>query len=97
MDPLKKAALISLKRSKKDKKSDPSPAIAMSSHEDYGYGTKINLTTEDLDKLGIKELPAVGSEVTITAKAKVTETSKRESDGKTRKEVGLQITHMKLE
>ncbi len=62
----------------------------------YGYGTRLELSHEDLVKLGVKELPEAGDEYSITATAKVTSASKSVSDTGSRTSMSLQITHLKL-
>lgn len=70
------------------------PAITAPDNEDgYPWGTRLNLESDTLDKLGIKTLPAVGDELMIEAKVRVI--SVRESDNS--KSVELQITDMDLE
>lgn len=65
------------------------------SDEKYPYGLELRLDNEIMDKLGI-ELPEVGEEVTITAKATVTEAAARESqhDAGKRLSCTLQITKL---
>lgn len=64
----------------------------------YPWGLEINLNDDSLDKLGVKTLPAVGTEVTIVAKATISSTSERstESDGNCAS-MSLQITDMRLD
>jgi hypothetical protein len=63
----------------------------------YGYGTSISLDNDTLKKLGVKELPEIGDEYTITAKGKVTSasTNASESSGKNTS-LSIQITHLQL-
>lgn len=67
----------------------------------YPYGLTIQLGDETLEKLGVKDLPAVGAEILLSAKAKVTSVSVNEhqdADGDKeadkRRSVGLQITDL---
>lgn len=64
----------------------------------YPWGLSLSLDEESLEKLGITgELPAVGAELVLSAKVKVTSVSSHEVDGsKTRESVSLQITAMAL-
>lgn len=62
----------------------------------YPWGTELDLNDTTLKKLGLTSLPAVGSEVTITAVAKVTRISAREEQGGAEQCLGLQITQMDL-
>lgn len=82
--------MISLKRSKK--KSEESIAAVPSSGDSYGYGTRITLEKEDLEKLGIKQLPDVGQSMMLDAKVKVISASMREGS----RSLELQITDMDL-
>lgn len=62
----------------------------------YPWGLELRLSDEVIKKLG-KELPQVGGEVTITAKAIVTGVNARqEADGDTEASAELQITAMDI-
>jgi len=63
----------------------------------YPYGLCIRLGKEELEKLGITALPAVGSEMTINAKAYVESVSAHETHEGADKSMSLQITDMTLE
>lgn len=72
----------------------------------YPYGLCLYLDDETLEKLGITELPKVGTVMTLTAQVKVTsvrssetqtEKSKGETDENTNSSVDLQITDMELQ
>lgn len=60
----------------------------------YPYGTQLYLCEDELKKLGMKEMPTVGTEVPIMAVAKVVGTSERETQEGSRKTLDLQITSM---
>lgn len=63
----------------------------------YPYGLCIYLDTETLAKLGYTEPPAVGSELTLSAKVVVTSTGvDQQQDGDKRSRCDLQITDMEL-
>lgn len=64
----------------------------------YPWGLEICLNDDSLAKLGIKTMPAVGTEVTIVAKATVAATreSATEGDG-THSSMDLQITDMQVD
>lgn len=64
----------------------------------YPWGLEINLNDDTLDKLNVKTLPAVGTEVTIVAKATVSSTSERatEQEGACAS-MCLQITDMQID
>lgn len=97
-----KPKMVSMKRSAKDKRKDagecaPIDCIAA----DYPYGLVVNLDTDELDKLGLKELPAVGTELPITVKVKVTRVEQSASEGprdeaNERRTMSLQITDMAI-
>lgn len=62
----------------------------------YPYGLCLHLGQEQLEKLGITALPAVGTEMTITAKVFVKGTSAYETQGGKDMSMDLQITDMEL-
>lgn len=64
---------------------------------DYPYGLKLYLNDAILDKLGIEDLPALGAEMTITAKVRVTAVSSREAGDDADQNMELQITAMSLD
>lgn len=83
------------KKTKAEMKSDCMPC-SPSSQDRYPYGLEIRLDDESMAKLGI-DLPAVGKEVTITAKAMVEEASSRETqEGGPKLSCTLQITKLKV-
>lgn len=63
----------------------------------YPYGTCLYLCEDELKKLGIKDMPAVGVEIQIQAVAKVIGTSERETQQGSRKTLDLQITQLGLD
>jgi len=65
---------------------------------DYPYGLCLNLGSDEMEKLGIKDLPAVGAEMNLTAVVKVSSVSSYDSEGGNgSKSVSLQITQMGLD
>lgn len=63
----------------------------------YPYGLSLCLNDESLAKLGIDTLPAVGTELLIMAKVRVTGTrSSERQGGEKSNDVDLQITDMAL-
>lgn len=66
--------------------------------EEYPYGLRLHLDTEQLEQLGIEKLPQVGTVVQIIAQATVTSLNEGASahDKKTFRNVGLQITDLGL-
>jgi hypothetical protein len=65
--------------------------------ERYSYGTRLTLDDAELKKLGIKELPAVGTVLMFEAKAKVISSRQSASESSNNRSIELQITHMDLE
>jgi hypothetical protein len=64
----------------------------------YPWGLSISLDDGSLDKLGVKTLPAVGTEVTIVAKATVSSTSEYSTEGAgASASMSLQITDLQLD
>lgn len=71
--------------------------IGPSDGERYSYGTRVTLDDTELKKLGIKELPAVGTVVMFEAKAKVISSRQSATESNNSRSIELQITHMDLE
>ncbi len=65
--------------------------------ERYSYGTRLTLDDAELKKLGIKELPAVGTMLMFEAKAKVISSRQSASESSNNRSIELQITHMDFE
>jgi len=87
-------ALINMKQ---QAKREEMPGEYEKDEPQYPYGLCINLSKEDLEKLGITSLPKVGSEMMITAKAFVKSTSEYDTQGAGKEmSVSLQITDMGL-
>lgn len=93
-----KSDLVSLKRTKAEIKARQEPSeVTSPSYDEYPYNTRLDLDDDIVSKLGLKELPSVGDEMTLVAKVEVVRTSESEENGeKTRRSVCLQITRMKL-
>lgn len=66
----------------------------------YPYGLEVRLDDEALDKLGLRELPEVGTTLMLCAQVDVTAVSERENleGGKTERhrDLSLQITDLAL-
>lgn len=88
-----------LKISKKEaKEKNKSMMIGSSdSEERYPYGLRLTLDNDSLDKLGIKNLPAVGTVLMFEAKAKVVSTRQSATTGSDDRSVDLQVTAIDLE
>lgn len=62
------------------------------SGDEYPWGLRLNLEQQSIKKLGMKELPEIGSEVMVHAKAKVVGARMSENE----KSLELQITDMEM-
>jgi hypothetical protein len=82
----------------KNKVERPDSAlVAPEMTEEYPYGLRISLRTEELTKLGITTLPAVGVEMKLVASVRVVSTGQNEyQDGDVNRHVELQIEQMEL-
>lgn len=89
-------AMANMKMSREEAKEYSEP-MATDAPE-YPYGLCIDLNDDSLEKLGITSLPAVGTVVTIQAKAIVTSTSSNSTQGGEQEmRASLQITDMEVE
>lgn len=91
-------AMTSLKISKEEvKKKNASLSIASDGDgERYPYGTRLDLDKEALDKLGITDMPAVGTKMMLEAKVTVIGSRQSASDKSEHRSIELQITDMEL-
>jgi hypothetical protein len=62
----------------------------------YPWGLSISLDDETLAKLGITQMPDIGTAMTLTARVEVCSTSQYANQKSTDKSVSLQITAMEL-
>jgi hypothetical protein len=87
--------MVSMKRSASDRR-EAEAVYAGSSTEEYSYGLCVNLSEEEIEKLGIG-LPKVGRTFELHALVEVKSVSKSDdaSSGE-RRSVSLQITDMAL-
>lgn len=91
----KERALASMKRTKKEQTAEM--PIASGSSDAYPYGLRLDLSESELSKLNLDEMPSVGEELDLTAKAKVTRVEQSSSDTSgDRKGLTLQITDLHL-
>lgn len=90
------ATLINMQQSAEEAKEQNEPAV--SEAPKYPWGLCITLNDDSLEKLGVKSLPAVGSQVTIVAKADVSRVSGYQTQGgDSEASLDLQITDMQVE
>lgn len=82
----------------KDKKKSEPCCVGMDGQPNpYPWGLSLHLERDSLDKLGVKQLPNVGTEVYVMARAKVTSVNQSAREGETEHaSVGLQLTDMQL-
>ncbi|MGA9070076.1 MAG: capsid staple protein [Terracidiphilus sp.] len=88
--------LIDMESSPEEKREMVSPSV--SEAPKYPWGLCITLNDDSLEKLGVKTLPAVGTVVTIVAKATVSTTCKNATVGEeSESSMDLQITDMQID
>ncbi len=87
--------MVSLKLDEKDKSYGGCSPCAIG-EPDYPYGTRITLDSASMRKLNLTELPAVESEMIITAKVRVVEVRSVPEGEDKRQGMELQITEMSL-
>jgi hypothetical protein len=87
--------MVSMQLSKKEAKEE-APCATPDDQPRYPYGTSLYLDEDSLKKLGMEEMPSVGTEFPLMAIAKVTGTSERETQDGSRKTLDLQITKMAI-
>ena len=93
-------ALVSMKLPKRDKTSEEKIYTTMAEPGDgpkYPWGLCLNLDEQQLEQLGIKDLPKVDSTVTLTAKATITSVSENQTQEGTRRSVSIQITDLAID
>lgn len=82
---------------KKEEKKESKDCVTMCDDSKYPYGLCLHLDKDTMEKLGMTDIPEVGAEFKIVAKAVVKSTYKSESmDNEVHKSVDLQITDMAL-
>ena len=92
-----KPGLVDLKYSKAELKEEAQEAKIGYSQQPYPYGLCIRLESDELEKLGITEMPQVGGEIHFMAIAKVTGVNQSAYEGQDGEScVSLQITMMQV-
>lgn len=90
--------LTDMKRTKAEKESRNTATGKSLGGDDYPYGLELSLGPDELSKLGIKTLPAVGSKMKLRGHAHVTSVSEDHSEGsKKRRNVRLQLRKLALD
>lgn len=85
-------ALVNMRSS-----AEEAAEIASPEAPEYPYGLRISLNDDDMEKLGLTQLPAVGTKMTVTAQVEVCSASAySDKDGEPEMSVSLQITDMEL-
>lgn len=89
---------VSMKREKKSKSEMNKATVCSMEEPQFPYGLRIRLEKEDLEKLGIKNIPQVGTAVPVYAKTVVIAVSESAAQGgEDYCSVELQITDLALE
>lgn len=89
------AKLVDMKRTKAEAKAEAAEYNSISGQPEYPWGLQIRLEDEELTKLGITNLPDVGSGMTLTINVEVqSATETKMANGKTDRCVCLQITQL---
>ena len=91
--------MASMKKAHKDSEGMGASVAPASPDEEYPYGLRLRLENEELEKLGLSELPEVGKRCKIMAEGVVESVSSNESKGSdgNRKSVEIQVTGMKID
>jgi len=91
----KPVEMAHMARSKEEKKRQMEPMNVRESGPDYPYGLRVDLDHEGMKKIGMDEMPEVGGEVSLHAKAHVVSARSEKREGEEdHRSVGLQITHL---
>lgn len=88
--------MISMKLTPAEAKSETMLGDSDDDLPQYPYGLTVNLCDDELAKLGITELPAVGTVMQLTALVEVCSISQYENQDGADKSMNLQITDMEL-
>lgn len=86
----------SMKITKEDRKKLKKQYEVPIAEENYPYGLELHLEEMSISKMGMNELPKLGTEMTLMAKVKVESASESESRNGKRRSLRLQITDMEL-
>lgn len=90
--------MISMKRTEADKRGDKMENAPMSSMAaDYPYGLVIHMDKDELDKIGMKQLPGIGTEIPMEILVKVTSVRQSATENKEETSVDFQITDISID
>lgn len=89
-----KMKMVSMMRTASDKRGDKmSNAPIEATQPDYPYGLVLHLEKDEIDKLGMKQLPGIGTEMPMHVLLRVTRVSQSAAEGADEQtSVDLQIT-----
>ena len=90
-------ALTSMKNTPADVKEEQDELTTNPEIPAYPYGLCIDLCDESLQKLGITDLPPVGTKMKLTALVEVTTVSQYQNSEGAESRLSLQITDMQLD
>ena len=90
----KAGEMVHMERTKAEKKALEEGLTSPHSGPDYPYGLRLHLDHDGLKKVGIAEMPDVGREVHIRAKAHVTAAGSEKREGGEERHLELQVTHL---
>lgn len=77
-------------------KTGNTPSAPSEDKPEYPYGLQIHLTENELDKIGMKNLPEPGTKMTMAAKVHVIGAMMHDGPDGKHKSLHLQITHMSV-
>lgn len=90
--------LVSMKRDPdKDERDDGKDCCSDAHQPDYPWGTQLRLEEEQLQKLGINDMPAAGARLQIGGEGEVIGYREETVDGKVKRCLEIQITDLGLE
>ncbi len=84
--------MIDMKRTAAERKGEDS---VMMTEDTYPYGLRLHLNEAEIEKLDM-EMKAVGTELVIVAKVKISSTSSYETEDGNDRSMSLQITEMEI-
>jgi len=90
--------MADMRQKAKNLKESNAVKLSDAGHPSVPYGLHVTLGPDELDKLGVKTMPAVGDKVHVRAHAHVARVSEtHETGGKKHRSVELHLHHMAME